>query len=155
MISSAESSIDRPTTSDSPVIIYDGECIFCRNYVRLIRLRETIGRIRLVDARSPEPIVAEYQGRGYDLNEGMLFVFRGQVYHGSAAIHVLSTLSTPVSFFNKVNKYIFSNHTASCVFYPLLKVGRRVTLFLRGKTLISNSSSGRDPIQRASGRIVR
>ncbi len=29
---------------DPALIIYDGDCIFCQNYVRLVRLRETLAR---------------------------------------------------------------------------------------------------------------
>ena len=36
-------------------IIYDGECPFCSRYVKLMRLEETIGDIRLIDARKNPP----------------------------------------------------------------------------------------------------
>lgn len=121
---------------DTAIIIYDGDCIFCQNYVRLIRLRETLGQVRLIDARSDDPIVEEYQRKGYDLNEGMLFIYRGNVYHGSDAVHVLGGLSLPVSFFNRVNHALFSSPTLAKSLYPLLKLGRRATLLIRGKSLI-------------------
>lgn len=122
---------------DPALIIYDGDCIFCQNYVRLIRLRETIGRIELVNARSDDPRVRRYQRDGYDLNDGMLFVWNGRVYHGSDAVHVLAGLSTESGWFNRLNSAVFSSRTASKLLYPFLKLGRRITLFARGKTLIS------------------
>ncbi|HUG62924.1 MAG TPA: DCC1-like thiol-disulfide oxidoreductase family protein, partial [Methylomirabilota bacterium] len=79
--------------SDPSLIIYDGECIYCQNYVRFVRLREAIGPVELLDARSGDPRVQEYWRQGYDLNEGMLFVFHGRVHHGADAIHVLAGLS--------------------------------------------------------------
>ncbi len=79
---------------DPALIIYDGDCIFCQNYVRLVRLRETLGKVELVDARSQDPRVRKYQREGYNLNEGMLFVWNGRIYHGSDAVHVLAGLST-------------------------------------------------------------
>ena len=130
MTSSAVSSIDRA------VIIYDGDCIFCQNYVRLVRLRETVGPVDLVDARSDDPRVAEYQRRGYDLNEGMLFIWNEQIHHGDEAVHVLGGLSTNHGWFNKLNRTVFSNRMASTLLYPFLKLGRRATLILRGKGLI-------------------
>ena len=123
---------------DPALIIYDGDCIFCQNYVRLVRLRETVGNVELVDARSEDPRVRKYQRDGYDLNEGMLFVWNGRVYHGSDAVHVLAGLSTEAGWFNKLNSAIFSSRTASRLLYPFLKIGRRITLFARGKSLIGD-----------------
>lgn len=122
---------------DAPaLIVYDGDCIFCQNYVRLVRLRETIGNVELLDARSGDPRIAEYRSQGYDLNEGMLFVWSGRVHHGSDAVHVLSGLSTDTGWFNRLNRAVFSSRAAATLLYPLLKLGRRATLFARGKSLI-------------------
>ena len=122
---------------ESALIIYDGDCIFCQNYVRYVRLRETVGKVEMLDARSNDPRLSTYWQRGYDLNEGMLFVYNGKAYYGSDAVHLLAGLSSPISWFNRLNRAIFSNRTASTVLYPLLKIGRCLTLFARGKTLIS------------------
>jgi predicted DCC family thiol-disulfide oxidoreductase YuxK len=124
-------------SDESTLIIYDGDCIFCQNYVRLVRLQKTVGPVALVDARSDDPRVAQYQRQGYDLNEGMLFVWRGKIYHGSDAVDVLAGLSSPTTLFNRLNRAILSNRVASTVLYPFLKLGRRATLLIRGKSLIS------------------
>ena len=124
--------------SDEPaLIIYDGDCIFCQNYARLVRLRDTVGKVELLDARSGDPRIARYWREGYDLNEGMLFVYRGQVYYGSDAVHVLAGLSGSTSWFNRLNRAIFSSRGASTLLYPMLKLGRRLTLAARGKGLIA------------------
>ena len=123
------------------LIIYDGDCIFCQNYARLVRLRDAVGKVELVDARSDDPRVKRYWRDGYDLNEGMLFVYRGRVYHGSDAVHVLAGLSSRSSWFNRLNGRIFSSRAASTVLYPLLKLGRRLTLIARGKGLIAPPSA--------------
>ena len=99
-----------------------------------------------MNARSDDPRVSEYQSKGYNLDEGMLFVFQGKVYHGSEAIQVLAMLSSPVSCFNRLNRAIFANRTASVLVYPFLKIGRRLTLLARGKGLIGQSK----PISRTS-----
>ena len=123
--------------TDAPaLIVYDGDCIFCQNYVKLVRLRETVGPVELVDARSDDPRVVDLQRQGYDLNEGMIFSWKGSLYHGDDAVHVLGGLSSNQGWFNKLNKVIFSSRTASTVLYPLLKLGRRATLLARGKGLI-------------------
>jgi predicted DCC family thiol-disulfide oxidoreductase YuxK len=127
-------------TDKTALIIYDGDCIFCQNYVRLVRLRETIGKVEMLDARSSDARIAQYWREGYDLNEGMLFVYRGRIYYGGDAVHVLAGLSSPVSWFNHLNRAVFASRTASMLLYPILKMGRRVTLMVRGKGLLSRPS---------------
>jgi predicted DCC family thiol-disulfide oxidoreductase YuxK len=117
--------------AERDLIIYDGDCIFCQNYVRLLHLRETVGRVDLVNARSDDPRVKRYMREGYDLNEGMLFVYRGRVYHGADAVHVLAGLSSPLTGFSWINQAIFSNRALANLLYPLLKAGRRLTLLVR------------------------
>ncbi|HWD59671.1 MAG TPA: DCC1-like thiol-disulfide oxidoreductase family protein [Stellaceae bacterium] len=123
-------------TDQPALIIYDGECIFCHNYVRLLHLRETVGPVELLDARSGDPRLLHYWKEGYDLNEGMLFVYRGIVHHGSEAIYVLAGLSTSSSLANRLNRAIFSSRLLSAVLYPALKLGRRITLCLRGRAVL-------------------
>lgn len=117
---------------ENSLILYDGECIFCQNYVRFFRLRDTIGAVDLIDARSDDPRVAKYWREGYDLNEGMIFVHKGRVYYGADAVHVLSTLSSGSGLFNRLNAAIFASPKVSRLLYPALKLGRRLTLRARG-----------------------
>ena len=127
-------------TDEAALIIYDGDCIFCQNYARLVRLRDTVGKVEMLNARANDPRVERFWRQGYDLNEGMLFVYRGEVYHGSDAVFVLAGLSSSTSWFNRFNRAIFSNRTVSTVLFPLLKLGRRITLLARGRGLISEPS---------------
>ena len=62
------------------LIIYDGDCIFCHNYARLMSLRASLGNVELIDARGGDPRVRSYWNQGYDLNTGMLFIHSGKVY---------------------------------------------------------------------------
>lgn len=127
---------------DGPsLIIYDGDCVFCQNYVRFMRLRETVGPVELVDARSGDPRVDRYWRDGFDLNEGMLFVHRGRVHHGAEAVRILADLSSPDGAWNRLNALVFSSPTAAALLYPLLKLGRRATLLARGKRLIDRPPS--------------
>ncbi|TCN20608.1 DCC1-like thiol-disulfide oxidoreductase family protein [Sinorhizobium americanum] len=118
------------------LIVYDGDCIFCQSYVRFMRLRETIGGVELLDARSGDPRIAGFQKQGFDLNEGMLFVFEDRIYHGDEAVNLLAILSSSSSLFGRINRALLSNGTAARLIYPLLKLGRRATLRLRGRPLI-------------------
>jgi hypothetical protein len=55
-----------PGSDDKMVIVYDGECPFCRNYVRLMELRKVVGNVDLVNARTPHPAVSKLVELGYD-----------------------------------------------------------------------------------------
>lgn len=127
---------------DGPsLIIYDGDCVFCQNYVRFMRLRKTVGPVELIDARSGDPRVDRYWRDGFDLNEGMLFVHRGRVHHGAEAVRILADLSSPDGAWNRLNALVFSSPTTAALLYPLLKLGRRATLLARGKRLIDRPPS--------------
>lgn len=122
--------------SGGNLIIYDGECIYCQNYVHFLRLREAVGPVELLDARSGDPRVTRYWREGYDLNDGMIFVQGDTVHHGARAVHVLASLSSSSSRLNRLNAAIFSHEPVARMLYPLLKLGRRLTLAVRGRKLI-------------------
>lgn len=126
--------------SEPALIVYDGECIFCHNYVSLLRLREAVGPVELVDARSGDPRVAALLAQGIDLDEGMVFVNDGQVHHGADAVHMLATLTSPATALNRINAKIFASHTLTRRLYPAMKLGRRITLWLRGRRLLKDRS---------------
>ena len=123
------------------LIIYDGECVFCQNYVRFVRLQEAIGPVELVDARSSDARVERYWRDGFDLNGGMLFVHKDKVYHGADAVHILALLASERGFFSRLNARVFSHHKTAALLYPLLKIGRRVTLAARGRSLMKRPES--------------
>lgn len=123
-------------TASGSFIIYDGECVFCQNYVRFLQLREAIGPVELVDARSGDPRVERYWAKGYDLDEGMVFIHRDRVFHGAEATHVLASLSSGSGLFNKLNAAVFSSRATARLLYPALKLGRRLTLKARRRGLL-------------------
>lgn len=124
------------------LVVYDGDCVFCQNYVKFMKLKEAVGPVELLDARSDDPRVAQYWSQGYDLNEGMLFVYRGRVFHGHDAVNMLALLSSGSSAFNRLNQLLLSNRMVAAAVYPLLKLGRRLVLLLRNKTLIAAPTGG-------------
>ena len=125
-----------PDQSGESLIVYDGECIFCQNYVKFLRLRQTVGKVALIDARSDDPRVKQLQSQGYDLNEGMIFRYHERIYHGDEAVNMLAILSSSSNIVSWLNRRLFSNRAVARLAYPLLKAGRRATLFVRGKSLI-------------------
>ncbi|MDQ2151376.1 DUF393 domain-containing protein [Alcaligenaceae bacterium C4P045] len=120
------------------LVIYDGDCFFCQNYTALVRLKEAVGPVELLDARSGDPRVAAYWHQGYDLNEGMLFVYNGRIFHGHEATHMLATLSSSDTLFSTLNRIALSNPIAARLSYPFLKLGRLASLAVRGKRILDD-----------------
>ena len=111
-------------------IVYDGQCPFCSSYVRLLRLRDAVGPVELVDARSEHSAVELIAEQKLDLNEGMAFVMGDRIFYGNECVTQLALLSSPVGAFNRVNAAIFRRRWATRLFYPVLKAGRKAMLFL-------------------------
>jgi predicted DCC family thiol-disulfide oxidoreductase YuxK len=125
-------------------LVYDGECPFCSRYVQYVRVREHV-KLHLVNARDGGPLVDEMRAQGLDLDEGMVLKMGGRYYHGADCIHVLATLSTPSSAFNRINARIFSSPTLSRSIYPVLRAGRNGVLALLGRSkLRDHLRPGRD-----------
>lgn len=124
--------------SSETFIIYDGECIFCQNYVRYVRLVEAVGPVELIDARSGDPRVERFWKTGFDLDEGMVFVRDGKVHYGADATYALARLSSGKGLFNKLNGTVFRSAFLAKALYPALKVGRRLTLLARGRRLLKD-----------------
>ncbi|PLS20457.1 thiol-disulfide oxidoreductase DCC family protein [Neptunicoccus cionae] len=117
-------------------IVYDGDCPFCARYVRFIRLKDTVGDVDLIDARSDDPAVEQVRATGVNLNDGMALIDGDRIYFGDECIHRLALMSTPSGLFNRLNAAVFRSPALSRLLYPVLKTGRAITLRLMGRTPI-------------------
>ena len=122
-------------------IVYDGQCPFCSRYVQLLRLRASLGHVRLIDARDSGPIGDELQRAGVDLNEGMVLKLDDRIYQGRDCIHVLALLSTPSGAFNRINAALFRSPRAARLLYPVLRAGRNGVLRLLGRSKIRQQAA--------------
>lgn len=122
-------------TEPGITVIYDGECPFCASYVAMMRLREAAGRVDLVNARDADPRVREVRAAGYDLDEGMVVLWKGKIHHGDGAVHLLATLSGEGGGpFNRIQRRVFRDPRRATRLYPILAAGRRLFLWLVGRT---------------------
>lgn len=114
-------------------LLYDGDCPFCANYARMLRLRKAVGPIEMRNAREHPGLAARCLQRGYDLDQGMLLHLDGRDYWGADCIHRLALLSSDNDCFNRLNARLFRHRTLSRVLYPLLRAGRNLSLKLRDR----------------------
>ena len=117
-------------------IIYDDGCPVCSYYISISRIKEKFGKVNLIKARNNLKILDYLKSTNIDINEGMIVVFDKKIYFGSDAINIISILGRKDTFINNVMISIFKYKVISQLLYPLLKLGRRLLLFILGKKLI-------------------
>jgi predicted DCC family thiol-disulfide oxidoreductase YuxK len=128
--------MDIAQLSAGVLIIYDGDCIFCNAYTKRLHLKQSVGEVELLSARSGDARILHYAQCGYDLEEGMLVVTQNEVHAGPAAMHWLALHTSQSGFFDAMQGFIFKRRWLAFGLYPLLKLGRRVWLALRGRSRI-------------------
>jgi predicted DCC family thiol-disulfide oxidoreductase YuxK len=128
------------TTNSRPVVflVYDAECPACDNYCRLVRIRESVGELVLVDARSNDPVLAEITKLGWDIDQGMVVKLGGVLYYGADAINALALIGGTSGIFIRLNYWLFKSQWRAAVLYPVLRSCRNLLLKLLSKTKINN-----------------
>ena len=97
-----------PSNSEAEVlVVYDKQCPACDYYCNLVRIRESVGRLVLVDARDGGPIMEEITAKGLDIDQGMVVKVGEQLYYGSDAIHALALMGTNRGLFNRLAYWSF------------------------------------------------
>ena len=124
-------------------LIYDGECPLCRRYALHLDVQRTLGELVLVNAREGGPLVEEARALPCDLNEGMVLKMRGRFFCGAEALHALALLADSRKPFGALNRLLFRSRTASRLAYPVLKLGRRALLKIKGAPMIDSAAKGR------------
>ena len=125
-------------TSKEILLVYDKECPACNYYCRLVKIRQTVGEMKIVDARESSEVMDEITAMGLDIDQGMVLKLDGQLYYGADAIHALSLIGTRSGFFNRINYWIFKSKTVSRFLYPVFKACRNLLLKVLGVTKINN-----------------
>lgn len=127
------------------IVVYDGDCPFCRNYCKMVKLREAVGTLTLVDARRPSEIMQHITNLGLDIDQGMVVKINHRIYYGSEAIHILSRISSSSDFFNRLNIMFFASKQLSHIIYPLLRSCRNFSLWLLNIPKIHNLNNRAEP----------
>lgn len=120
------------------LLVYDRECPACNAYCQVVRIRQSVGDLCIVNAREDSEIMREITAQGLDIDQGMVLKMGDQLYYGADAIHALALISSRSGLFNRMNYLIFKSKTAAAVLYPLLRSLRNLLLKILGKTKINN-----------------
>jgi predicted DCC family thiol-disulfide oxidoreductase YuxK len=119
-------------------LIYDGECPVCTAYSCSVDVDEDKAPgIRRINARSDDALVRQAKEAGVDLDEGMVVLHDGKMYHGADALNIMARLAPGRGFGNRLNKLLFSNATVSRFTYPVLRAGRNMLLRILGRKKIA------------------
>lgn len=130
---------------DEILLVYDKECPACNNFIRIVRIRESVGQLKLVNAREDTEVMREITAAGLDIDEGMVLKMGDTLHHGSDAMNVLALISSRSGVFNRINYWLFKSSRVSGVLYPVLAAGRGLLLKLLRRSRINNlEREGRD-----------
>lgn len=125
-------------TDKKILLIYDKECPACDYYCQIVRIRESVRQLVLIDARENPEVLEEVTAQGLDIDQGMVLKMDGQLYYGADAIQLLALLSGQSGVFNRFNYWLFSSKKVAAVLYPILRYCRNLLLKILGKTKINN-----------------
>jgi len=123
------------------LLVYDKECPACNTYCQSVKIRETVGDLKIIDAREKSEALDEITKLGLDIDQGMVLKMGGQFYYGSDAIHALALISSRSGLLNLINYWIFKSKAVSSWVYPALRLFRNLLLKMLGKTKINNLSA--------------
>ena len=74
------------------LLVYDHECPACNAYCQVVRIRESVGELRIVDAREDSDVMNEITSQGLDIDQGMVLKMGNHLYYGSDAVHTLALI---------------------------------------------------------------
>lgn len=124
------------------VLVYDKACPVCRCCAEDVRIEQQFGQLKSADAHVPGALMDEITKKGWDVDEGIVLKVDETFYYGPDAIHALALLSSRNGIFNRFNYWVFKSEKFSalvyCVFWPGLKVLRRMLLKFSGVSAINN-----------------
>jgi predicted DCC family thiol-disulfide oxidoreductase YuxK len=120
------------------LLVYDRECPACNAYCQVVKIRESVGNLRIVDARENSEVLHEITAAGLDIDQGVVLKMGDQLYYGSDAIHTLALIGSRSGVLNRINYWVFKSKKISSILYPFLRFLRNLLLKILGKSKINN-----------------
>jgi predicted DCC family thiol-disulfide oxidoreductase YuxK len=121
-------------------VTYDGACPVCRSVVQRLKAPHGGQRISLIDARAAPDRVAALAARGLDLDEGIVVKAGESYFSGAEATRYLAGLHAGAGWLDRLLAWAFGSPRRAAFLYPLFRAGRRLLLFLLGRTPIRKRS---------------
>lgn len=127
--------------------VYDGACPICNMGANLYQVRQSVGSLHTVDARteSDHPLMQEVNAAGLDLDAGMVIKYNGTLYQGAGALHIMAQLGAKTGWFNHINTHLFHAKPVATLAYPFLRAARNMALLLKGEKKIRNLQNKGQP----------
>lgn len=75
---------------------------------------------------------------GFDLDEGMVVLHNGELYHGADAMHRMALLAPASGIRNRLNRLLFGNLAIARAVYAGLRAGRNLLLKVLGRKKIGS-----------------
>ena len=122
---------------DEVTLIYDGECPVCTAYS--CNVDSGPSQLNRIDARSDNAEVRKAVEAGVDLDEGMVVLHQGKLYHGADAMHRMALLAPRSGLRNRLNRLLFGNLAVARAVYPGLRAGRNALLRMLGRQKIGDT----------------
>lgn len=111
-------------------LIYDRSCPACEHYTHLLRIREDVGQLELINAREHPELLRSLQQQGINIDNEMVLRLDEQQYNGAQALHMLALLGSQSGIFNRLNHWLFRSPLRARLSYPLMRSGRKLLLFI-------------------------
>lgn len=120
--------------------VYDGECPVCATAAAAFRVRDAVGTLLLVNARSDagHPVLSEVNAARLDLDDGMVIKYGGRLYHGAEALHLMALIGSEHGWLNRMNALLYRNKSVARFAYPIMRAVRNMAIALKGSGKIRN-----------------
>lgn len=120
--------------------IYDGECPICQMGASLYKVRQSVGELHTVDARTEKehPVVQEATAAGFDFDVGMVIKYQNRFYQGDKALHIMAQLGENTDWYNQINTFLFRSQRLAALCYPSMRTARNLALAIKGVGKIKN-----------------
>ncbi len=120
--------------------VFDGECPVCQIGASLFKVRQSVGTLHTVDARTEKdhPVMREVNAARLNLDVGMVIKYEGNLYQGEDALALMAKIGADEGAFNKINRRLFQSRAMVNLCYPSMRFARNVALAVKGVGKIRN-----------------
>ncbi|MDC0438546.1 hypothetical protein OAL56_00515 [Candidatus Pelagibacter sp.] len=120
------------------IIIYDGECPICKNFLIFTKLKEYNPEIKIINARENPEVVQYFKNLGYTIDDGFILVLNEEIYYGDRCLQKISKIINKENVFRNIFSKIFKYKFLNTISYPFFKFTRSIILKLIGIKKIDN-----------------